>query len=162
MKGLKLHAVISAALAVTMLTVAAACLAIRQARPRALPAHSEQLSAEAANPLNQFRSEREQLRQRQRAELNDMIHDAATDSETRAMAQRQLLRLMEAETAEAQLEGILKARGFEDALVSVDNAAVNVLVRRDSLTQRETAVILDLVLRQTGVTSGNVKIIPIN
>ena len=100
--------------------------------------------------------------QKQRAELNDIIHDASTDAETLSMAQRQLLRLMEAETAEATLEGLLDARGFEDALVSVNAGAVYVMVRSEALNRQETAVILDLALRETGVTAGNVKILAIN
>ena len=51
--------------------------------------------------------------------------------------------------------------GFEDALVTLSGRSANVLVRRDSLTRAETAVILELVMRETGITSGNVKIIPI-
>ena len=69
---------------------------------------------------------------------------------------------MDSERAETDIEGVLSARGFEETLVTVSATAVNVLVRGETLDRRKTAVILDLVLRQTGVTSQNVKIIPIN
>ena len=121
-------------------------------------------SAEAAPPedaLTQFRTEREQLRAREEAELNDIIHDANTSEETRSRAQQRLLALLDATSKECILEGILQSRGFEDALVSVNGGSVNAIVRRETLTQQESAVILELVLRETGVTGGNVKIIPI-
>ena len=40
--------------------------------------------------------------------------------------------------------------------------SVNVLLRADIVTSQEASVVLDLVLRETGVTGGNVNIIPIN
>lgn len=146
--------------AVIMLMAGAAWLWTAQSqRPRALPAESLQINAEQADPLTRFRTEREQLREKHRAELNDMIHSASTDEASLSLARQQLLALMASESAEVTLEGLLAARGFEDALVSVNAGAVYVMVRREALTQRETAAILDLVLRETGVTAGNVKIL---
>ena len=111
--------------------------------------------------IAQFRLEREQLRARQEAELNDMIHSEATDAEAAAQARQQLLALMESAEAEQTIEGILQARGFSDPLVSVRGGAANVLIRGETLSQRESAVILELVMRETGLTGGNVKIIPV-
>ena len=162
MKNMKRRAMLSMGVVAVLLVATAACLVYRDMRPMALPAISEQVTAVESDPLTVFRTERQQLRERQRAELQDIIHDAATDAETLSLAKRQLMSLMDREDKELTLEGLLTARGFEDALVTVDVGAVNVLVRGAALTQRETAVILDLALRQTGVTSGNVKIIPIN
>ena len=141
---------------------ACGCAWMWQNHPRTLPAQSAKVIDDEPDALTRFRTEREQLRQRQRAELNDIIHDAKTDPETLGLAQRQLIRLTAAEDTEVQLEGLLSARGFEGVVVSASEAAVNVLVRREALTRQETAVILDLVLRQTGISGGNVKIIPLN
>ena len=52
-------------------------------------------------------------------------------------------------------------RGYSSAVATVHEDSVNVLVRADSLSQSETAVILELVLREAGISGGNVKIIPI-
>ena len=112
------------------------------------------------DPLSDFRLEREQLRARQTAQLNDIIY-SDTDGDTVARARRQLLDMTARAEAESTIEGILHARGFEDAIVTVSENSANVLVRREALTQRETAVILDLVMRETGLTGGNVKIIPV-
>ncbi|HIU34798.1 MAG TPA: SpoIIIAH-like family protein [Candidatus Pullichristensenella excrementigallinarum] len=117
---------------------------------------------EEEDPLKQFRLEREQLRAMQLAQLNDIIYGEKTDEETRAMAQRQLLELTDWMEKEVTIEGVLRSRGFEDALATVHTDSVNVLVRCESITQQQTAVILDLVLAETGVSGGNVKLIPIN
>ena len=162
MAKLKRRAALCAAALCLLLAVTAMSVFVRDSRVRALPAQSEQVMAEAADPLTAFRTERSQLRERQRAELNDIIHDAATDPDTLSAAKRRLMELMDSERAETDIEGVLSARGFEETLVTVNAMAVNVLVRGQTLDRRKTAVILDLVLRQTGVTSQNVKIIPIN
>ena len=117
---------------------------------------------EEADPLEDFRTEREQLRSMQTAQLNDIIHDGETDSQTRALAQRTLIDLMAWSEQETTIEGVLRARGYADCVATIHEDTANVLVRAEALTRQETAVILELVLRETDVDSGNVKIIPIN
>ena len=148
-----------AILIVVMLAAIGGMLLHRRGRVKAMPAEATAPDAKTEDPIARFKTEREQLRQKQRAELNEMIHHSATDEETLALAQRQLLTLMENENAEVTLQGLMAARGFEDALASVNGGAVYIMVRGETLTQRETAMILDLVLRETGVTAGNVKIL---
>ena len=152
-----------AALAVlaVVAALAAGSMLLRGKKVTAQPAQSMQIAAEQADPLTAFRTERQQLRQKQRSELNEIIHDASTDAETLALARQRLLELMDSETAETTLEGLLNARGFQDALVSVNGSAVYVMVRAERLNRQETAVILDLALRETGATAGNVKILAI-
>ncbi len=127
------------------------------AREQSAPAYSEAIS----DPLSRFRLEREELRARQEAQLNDIIYSDRSDGENVAQAQTQLLEMLSHAQTEHTLEGILQSRGFEEALVSVSNGSANVLVRREALNQRESAVILELVMRETGLTGGNVKIIPV-
>ena len=114
-----------------------------------------------SDPMAAFRLEREQLRARQEAELNDIIHDEGADGEIRDQARRALLDMLANARSENAIEGILQSRGFEDVLASVSASAANVLIRSEALNHAQSAVILDLVMRQTGLTGGNVKIIPV-
>ena len=109
-----------------------------------------------------FRTEREQLRAMQKAQLNEIVHGDGSEPEIAALAQRQLMELCSREEHELTLEGLLTLRGFDDPVVTVQSDSVNVLLRAELVTQKECSVILDLVCRETGVQSGNVKIIPIN
>ena len=65
---------------------------------------------------------------------------------------------METETT---VEGVLRMRGFEDAVVTVSANSVNVVVRADALSQAESAAILELVMRETGQSGANVKIMTV-
>jgi stage III sporulation protein AH len=129
----------------------------RDNRAESAPAYSRLQS----DPMASFRLEREQLRARQEAQLNDIIHDEGADGEIRAQARRALLDMLANARSENAIEGILRSRGFEDALASVSASAANVLIRTEALNHAQSAVILDLVMRQTGLTGGNVKIIPV-
>lgn len=116
----------------------------------------------ARDPLEQFRTERQQLRQRQIAQLNELIYGESADAETTSLAKRRLLELMRWSEQETTLEGLLRLREFADVLVTVHMDSINVMVRADALNRQQSAVILDLVMRETGISGGNVKIIPIN
>lgn len=119
-----------------------------------------QLQEEA--PIESFRRERQQLRAMQRAQLNEIIHDARTETDIRGAAQRQLLEMNEAESAETTLEGVIRMRGWEDCVVTVQPDSVNVLVQAELITRQESSLLMELVCRETGAQSGAVKIIPIN
>ena len=115
---------------------------------------------ETPGEVERFRQLREQLRAMEKAQLNDVAHGADTDPELAAMAQRQLVELCAREEQELTLEGVLALRGWEDPVVTVHAGSVNVLVRAQAVNRQESAAILELVCRETGVQSGNVKIIP--
>ena len=146
----------------------AACLAavlftgIGQMRRDVIVAASAGANGEEMSEVERFRLLREQLRAMEKAQLNDVAHGANTDPELAAMAQRQLLALCEREEQELTLEGVLTLRGWEDPVVTVHADSVNVLLKAQAVTRQECAVILELVCRETGVKSGNVKIIPID
>ena len=111
--------------------------------------------------VEEFRLSRDQLREQESDQLRKLLDDPATDSAIRARAQERLMNLMQWAETEADLEEILEKRGFECVLVSVHQDSANVLVRTDSLTQADAALILELTARQTGLTGGAIKIIPV-
>ena len=115
---------------------------------------------EELGAVERFRLLREQLCAMEKAQLNDVAHGTDTDPELAAMAQRQLVELCAREEQELTLEGVLSMRGWEDPVVTVHAGSVNVLLRAQAVTRQESAAILELVCRETGVQSGNVKIIP--
>lgn len=115
-----------------------------------------------ADSMEAFRTERQQLRQMQLSQLNEIVYAENSSDEIVTRARARQMELMEWAEQEQTLEGVLSVRGFEDVLVTVHGDSVNVLVRTDALTREQTAVILELVMRETGVSGGNVKIIPVN
>ena len=126
-----------------------------------IAAYAQRTQEQPLDPVESFRTVRQQMRAMQKAQLNDIAHDAHCDEELKNMAQRQLLDLCEREEQELTLEGVLSMRGWENAVVTVHADCVNVLLQAESVTRQESSLILELVCRETGAMSGNVKIIPI-
>ena len=149
------------ALSVALLLALDTFVTWRLASGRFAPPTVDTEALKAVDPLDAFRLEREQLSARQEAQLNDIIYNERSDDETVSQAQARLLSLTRRREQEVTLEGILQSRGFDGALVSVGERSANVLLRRQTVTSRESAVILELVMRETGLTGGNVKIIPV-
>lgn len=162
MNHLKRRTFTACAIVAALIITAAVCVYIRRDAPRAMRAESTAVMVEQGDPVQRFRTEREELRSRHIAELNDIIHSDTADGDIVNIAQRQLMDLMKASETEQKLEGLLQMRGFADALATVSDSSVNVILRNDAPTRQENAVILDLILRETGVTAGNVKILSIN
>ena len=152
---------IISAIALALLLAADSLITWKLAGTQAVKPASAPQQLEAVDSLDAFRLEREQLSARQEAQLNDIIYSEKSDARTVTRAQEQLLSLMERREQEVTLEGVLQARGFDGALVSVSERSASVLLRREAVTSRESAVILELVMRETGLTGGNVKIIPV-
>lgn len=151
-----------AALAALALCMAAGiCAGVRLMRADVEAAAQARADAPQQSEAERFRTVREQLRALAKAQLNDVAHGADSDPELAAMAQRQLLELCAREEQELTLEGVLAMRGWEEPVVTVHADSVNVLLRADVITAAESAAILELVCRETGVQSGNVKIIPV-
>lgn len=59
------------------------------------------------------------------------------------------------------LEGLIKAAGFEDAVVTSSTENVNIIIKSASLTSEQVAKVLEIVTAETGKTASNVRIIPV-
>jgi len=113
-------------------------------------------------PIIRYRTEREQLRQMQKSQLNDIIFGENSDDEIVRSAQEQLLNMLETERTEVLLESILHLRGFEEAVVMINGESINVLIGTEDHDENKIAIIYDLIMTETGISGGNTKIIPIN
>ena len=107
--------------------------------------------------FDMYRSERDSVRTQELAYLDAIVAqggDAATMSE----AQKQKMTLVGCMESELNTENLIRAKGFEEVIVSMHNGSVNVIVDADALTDEQVAQILDIVLRQTGETAENIKV----
>ncbi len=61
--------------------------------------------------------------------------------------------------AEANIETLVKAKGFEDCVAVISDGNANIVVKTDdALMQNEVAQILEIVVEQTGISPENIKI----
>lgn len=62
---------------------------------------------------------------------------------------------------EANVEALLKAKGFEKSLVIISDSGVTAVVSSKGLTSAQTLQIQDVVTAETGIDLSNIKIIPV-
>lgn len=62
---------------------------------------------------------------------------------------------------ESNIETLLKAKGFEKAVVVISEKNVNIVVKSDGLTTAQTLQIQDIVTEETKIPLGNIKIITV-
>lgn len=91
--------------------------------------------------------------------LNEIINNQMTDETNRKAAGDAKMKLIDTMNKEKIIENLIKAKGFEDALVFITDNSVNVIVEIEKLTDSDMAKILDIVLRETNVPIDNVKVL---
>ena len=95
-----------------------------------------------------------------------MYYDSIINSETAsvaaiASAEDKRAELVGFTETELVLEGLIKAKGFEDAVVTISTANVNAVVKKTGeLDAADAAQILSVITAETGVTASKVIITP--
>ena len=107
-----------------------------------------------------YRSDRESTRAQEILYLEDIISASTTDEATLNEANNKKLALVGCMETELALEGLIKAKGFEDCVVTISNNNVNVVVKDGELTADKAAQILNVIVSETEYEASNVIIIP--
>lgn len=107
-----------------------------------------------------YRLERQRSRGQSVEYLREIIDNQSSAPEIRQQAQEAMMVMSNNISLEVELENLIKAKGFDDVVVSLREGGANVVVRSGQLAFEETARICDLVTRGTGITEQNIVIIP--
>jgi len=111
-----------------------------------------------------YRSNWEEMRKEEIENLNSIIAvegDEFIEARANATAQKQkIIQLMETELL---LESLLRAKGYDDFVVTIgiDSQNVNVIASKDSLTLQDTAIIYNTIVEELNVSPDYVKILSI-
>lgn len=102
-------------------------------------------------------------RQQARDEALDVLKMVAENDESseqaKAEAQAKISQIAVDIQNEANIETLVKAKGFDDCVAIISDGAVSVIVGAESLQAAEAAQILAIVYETTGVNPENVSII---
>lgn len=139
-------------------------LAAKQPTPAAAEAASANALAaqeETGDFFRDFRAQRETARADEIALLDEIVHREGAPGESVREADARRIELTRQTEQERAIETQLVAKGFEDAAAFVQEGTVTIVVKRDRLSDEDTAQILEIAMRQTEQEAGNVKIIPV-
>lgn len=109
-----------------------------------------------------YRSDRDSTRESEYLYLDAIIASADASAESKALAEEQKLALVMRMEQELTLETLIKAKGFDDAIVAIGDGGVNVVVGTEELTPEQATQILAIITDETDYKATDVKIIPYN
>lgn len=107
----------------------------------------------------EFRLEREKVRSQHIDILATMLDNKDMALEIKTSAQKSLQSLLNISEMEMQIETLLLAKGFEDAVICWQDHAVHVIIREEGLTAVRAVQIRDLVARSLFVDLEDVVVI---
>ena len=149
------------AVALLLLAAVAANVIMNRTEEKMAQAEAAAVSVSAPGAQGSFfdiyRSERDSVRTQELAYLDAIVAQGG-DEATLSEAQKQKMTLVGCMESELNTENLIRAKGFEEVIVSMHNGSVNVIVDADALTDEQVAQILDIVLRETGESAENIKV----
>ena len=124
-------------------------------------AASAQDAADGADYFAASRLTREQARDEAVSTLKELSESEEADQTAKDEAAAQISALAEDSVAEANIESLIRAKGYEDAVVMIGDDSVNAVVAppEGGLQATDVTVIKDIVVAEAGVTAGQIKIV---
>ena len=109
-------------------------------------------SANAANNFVSIKLNREQSRSQNKETLLEIINGDGMDAQAVQAATDAYVKLTEDAEKEQEAESILAAKGFGEAIVSIGDSGVDVILNCTDLPDEKRAQVEDVVTRKTGCT----------
>lgn len=103
---------------------------------------------------------RDRIRSQQVELLKEIANNPTSSSETRDRAQKDLLKIAENMGKEAELEKLIMAWGFKDAIILIQPKSATVIVQARVLSPSEVEKIKVLVIKAFDLETENIVIIP--
>ena len=115
-----------------------------------------------ANFYDSYRADREESRETAILYYDSIIADSTSSSEAKVLAEASRQLLINALTTELVTEGLIKAAGFEDAVLTTTSEVVMVVLKakQENLTDAQISTIATIVTEQTGKPLTSIRIVP--
>ncbi|MBE5757376.1 MAG: SpoIIIAH-like family protein [Clostridiales bacterium] len=115
----------------------------------------------SANFFSNYRDDRTDTRNQEILYLDAIIASEATSAEAKANAEAERLNLVTSMDMVMTIENLIKAKGFDDVVVSTSSGNISVIVETAGLTNNEVAQIVDVVKNNSNYSIDNIKIIEV-
>ena len=123
------------------------------------PQSSAEAAAEDANYFVKARLNREQARTAALEIVNNVINNVKTEEAAKKEAIDRVAQISRNVETEAKVENLIKAKGFQDAVVSIEEKNCDVVVPAAELQPNQIIQIKDIVTSTANIPAENIKII---
>lgn len=111
--------------------------------------------------FEQARTNRATARQEATEMVKDILNDAKITDEQKAAATLQIAKIAQAIEQESKIEELVKAKGFAECIVYIEEDRCSVVVKSEELTVQDTAKISQIVTAQSQISSQNINIMAV-
>ncbi|MBO5146771.1 MAG: SpoIIIAH-like family protein [Lachnospiraceae bacterium] len=121
-----------------------------------IPGEAVFTSASGVSTLAGAKLLKEQTRAQNKQSLMEIINSEDLTEEAKKEAVNSMISLTETAQKESDAQMLLEAKGFTQAVVSISGDSADVMVEAASLTEAQTAQIIDIVQRKTEIAAENI------
>ncbi|MDE5696276.1 MAG: SpoIIIAH-like family protein [Lachnospiraceae bacterium] len=121
-----------------------------------IPGEAVFTSASGVSTLAGAKLLKEQTRAQNKESLLEIIQNEELTEEAKKEAVSSMIALTETAQKESDAQMLLEAKGFTQTVVSISGDTADVMVEAASLTESQTAQILDIVQRKTDIAPENI------
>jgi len=121
-----------------------------------IPGEAVFTSASGVSSLAGAKLLKEQTRAQSKEALLEIIQNEELTEEAKKEAINSMIALTETTQKESDAQMLLEAKGFTQTVVSISGDSADVMVEAASLTEAQTAQILDIVQRKTNIAPENI------
>lgn len=125
---------------------------------QSVPGEAVFTSSSSLDSLSGAKLLKEQVRARNKETLLEIINNVNISDEQKQEAIDGMIAITDAAEKETAAEILLQAKGFDDAVVSIADCMVDVVINTSDLTEAQRAQIEDIVVRKTGIGAENIVI----
>lgn len=121
-------------------------------------AMASDISKTNRNYFVEYRLSRDKLRANLVDRLDEIVNNNSTTEVVRSEAQEEIIKLGNISQKELEIEGLIKSKGFTEALTFITDKDIKVVVDSPELTEQDMVKILDIVKSETTFDMNNIKI----
>lgn len=128
----------------------------------AAPAQTDTETTSSDDYFASSRLTRTQARDEAVSTLRELSESETADQAAKDRAADEISSLAEDSVAEANIESLIRAKGYADAVVMLGSDGANVVVAapEGGLAAQDVTVIRDIVIAETGMTAGQIRVTP--
>lgn len=105
-----------------------------------------------------LKMEREEVRDKAKSELEEIIKGEGFSQEVKAEAEKKLISMADYIRIEGDIEVMLKDKGFDEVVVTYNENGVVADIFKDELLNTEIAKITEIIVSQTSLSADKIKI----
>lgn len=118
-------------------------------------------STMGAGLVSEAKVTREQTRSRNKEMLMELINSTNITDDQKQSAIDEMVQMTDVAEKELAAETLLVAQGFDEVVVSINDACADVVVSSTQVSDSQRAQIEDIVKRKTGIEAANITITPV-